>query len=430
MNKYFFRFWFLLLILGCSFQENTDIILTTERICDPNKVKISETLASLKKTNTWYKTYPKLKGIPDSLTNVSFLYTHVNYDQVAFQGYKTGKLEKDFIEHLIIKWGIDTTKCFDRPIYSYICALTGKTKCGWYYIFDTNADYNLSDEIIHSFRITGDMFYSDEIHTVDFERYINTKIEKDSVKFKIKYARQTNDSLLNRIYIDFREYSRTFLRLNNEDIPIEIYPQYLRYDQNPEIKFISSDSTLKTQTFTSGDFVKLNNSFYKIFDISEDGRNLILQKKTENKDELFSTQAGFKAIPIAGTTLTNDTLSLGDFKGKSVLLYFWNSTCAASTFTLEKSINLVYEKYAGDNFEMLGIAVDEQEQIKKYVEEYNIQWPQIITRGDSKICKDYRIDHYPTVYLINPDGIILKEEIEKSIRKIKEYQELLENYLM
>lgn len=427
--KYFLRFLFSILVLECSFQENTDIILKTERILDPNKVNISETLASLKKTNTWYKTYPKLKGIPDSLTNVSFLYTRVNYDQVAFQGYKTGKLEKDFFEHLIIKWGVDTTKCFDRPIYSYICALTGKTNNSWYYMFDNNADYDLSDEKIHSFRLLGNMFYSNLVHTVEFERYIAKKIVKDSVKFEITFARQTTDSLLDRIKIEYQEYSRTFLRLNNEDISIEIYPDYLRYDENPEIKFINSDSTLKTKTFSIGDFVEFSNSFYKISEVSEDGRNLILQKENEKQNELFSTQIGFKALPITGFTINKEILSLSDFRGKFLLLYFWNSTCASSVFSLKKSINLIYKEYAGDNFAMLGIAVDEYKKIKKIVEEYNIQWPQIITKGDSKICRDYRIYRYPTVYLINPNGEIIKDEDEMSFRTLKEYQEILEIYL-
>ena len=427
--RHIYYFWFLFPILGCSFKENNDIILKAERIVGSNNVNISETMAALKKTNTWYETYPNLNGIPDSLKNVSFLYTFVNYDQLAFQGYKAGKLEKDFIEHLILKWGIDTTKCTAKPIYSYICALTGKTKSGWYYMFDTNANFNLSDEMIHPFRFSGGMYYSDLIHTVDFERYINKEIKKDSVKFKIEYARQTNDSLLTILKIKYQEYSKTFLSVNEEDITIEIYPQYLRYDQNPEIKFISSDSTLKSLKFTIGDFVELDHSFYKISEVSEDGRNLRLQKKMKNKNELFSTQIGFKAIPITGITLNKDTLSLSDFRGKFLLLYFWNSTCAPSVFSLKNSINLVYEEYAGNNFAMLGIAVDEYEQIKKYVEEYNVKWPQIITRGDSKFFKDYRIYRYPTAYLINPYGEIIKDDDEMSLRKIEEYQVILEKYL-
>ena len=123
---------YLIFLTNCL--KNKEITLQTEKVIEGNPNNTRVALHTLPPTNTWFETYPALTGIPDSLEDVSQVHTHINYDQVAYQGYKSNTLDYDFISHLILKWGIDTMSCSEEPIYSFIYAATGRNNDNWYYI--------------------------------------------------------------------------------------------------------------------------------------------------------------------------------------------------------------------------------------------------------------------------------------------------------
>lgn len=68
--------------------------------------------------------------------------------------------------------------------------------------------------------------------------------------------------------------------------------------------------------------------------------------------------------------------------------------------------------------------MDHFDKANEFIETNDIKWPQIITSGDSKISKDYKIDRYPTVFLVNPEGLI----IEKGMAD-KNMEDVLKRYI-
>ncbi len=120
-------------------------------------------------------------------------------------------------------------------------------------------------------------------------------------------------------------------------------------------------------------------------------------------------------------------VKLSDYvgKGKYVLVDFWASWCGPCKAEIPNLKN-VYDKYHGDDFDMLSIAVwDKTEASLKAAEELGMTWNHIVNAGN--VPTDlYGIQGIPHIILFGPDGTILKrdlrgeaigEEIAKYIHK-------------
>lgn len=114
-------------------------------------------------------------------------------------------------------------------------------------------------------------------------------------------------------------------------------------------------------------------------------------------------------------------VSLSDFvgKGKYVLVDFWASWCGPCKAEIP-NIASVYEKYKGDDFDVLSIAVwDDPEDTKASAKEHGVVWNQIINA--QQVPTDlYGIEGIPHIILFGPDGTILKrnlrgEDIESAV---------------
>lgn len=106
------------------------------------------------------------------------------------------------------------------------------------------------------------------------------------------------------------------------------------------------------------------------------------------------------------------TVSLSDYvgKGKYVLVDFWASWCGPCKQELP-NIASVYEKYKGDDFDVLSIAVwDDPADTKVAAEEHGVVWNQIINA--QQVPTDlYGIEGIPHIILFGPDGTILKRDL-------------------
>ncbi len=148
----------------------------------------------------------------------------------------------------------------------------------------------------------------------------------------------------------------------------------------------------------------------------------VLQSIIETNAKAKQTAAGmpFTDFIIENGNKDGSKVSLSDYvgKGKYVLVDFWASWCGPCIGEIPV-IGEVYNKYKGDKFEVLGVAVwDEREETLKAIEKHNITWPTILDAG-SIPTELYGISGIPHIILFGPDGTIIARELRGDGLKAK-----------
>ena len=96
-------------------------------------------------------------------------------------------------------------------------------------------------------------------------------------------------------------------------------------------------------------------------------------------------------------------------KGKYILVDFWAPWCGPCKREIP-NLKAVYDKYAGENFDILSIAVWERQPVQVTIDtaaELGMTWPQI-NNGQREPTEIYGVEGIPHLILFGPDGTILK----------------------
>ncbi len=96
--------------------------------------------------------------------------------------------------------------------------------------------------------------------------------------------------------------------------------------------------------------------------------------------------------------------------GKYILVDFWASWCGPCKAEVP-NLKEVYSKYAGKEFDILGVAVwDKEKATEKAIKDLALPWNQIIN-AQSIPTDLYGIDGIPHIILFGPDGTIVKRNL-------------------
>jgi thiol-disulfide isomerase/thioredoxin len=126
---------------------------------------------------------------------------------------------------------------------------------------------------------------------------------------------------------------------------------------------------------------------------------------------------GKPAPAIQGTDFDGKAFSLGDAKGKVVLVVFWASWCTPCAEEIEP-FQQVAETYRGRGFLIVGIDLDAMRgsdvkletalpNIRRFLLDHDVRWPTLISgQGDRDYARAFGVTEIPANVLIAKDGTI------------------------
>ena len=108
----------------------------------------------------------------------------------------------------------------------------------------------------------------------------------------------------------------------------------------------------------------------------------------------------------------NKTTIQETIKGKYTLVDFWFSHCGPCIVQFPV-MQYIYEKYKDAGFDVIGVTIDKSEGKKDWIDaiaKHGMKWKQYWD-VDGKQAKKYSIDSYPTSFLLDGNGKIIKKNI-------------------
>lgn len=144
-------------------------------------------------------------------------------------------------------------------------------------------------------------------------------------------------------------------------------------------------------------------------------------------------EIGDKVPEILGTDQDGKQISLSDFKGKKLVLYFYpkDSTpgCTSQACNLRDNYELMMKR----GYAVVGVSVQDEKSHKKFIEKYNLPFPLIAdvdkklneafgVYGEKKMYGRSYMGTFRTTFIIGADGTVEEVFTPKQI-KVKEHAE-------
>jgi len=106
-------------------------------------------------------------------------------------------------------------------------------------------------------------------------------------------------------------------------------------------------------------------------------------------------------------------LSVGDYKGKIVLVDFWATWCPPCVRELPNVVE-TYEKHHEKGFEIIGISLDQDEtKLKNFTKDRKMNWQQYFDgKGwGNRLAAKYGVQSIPATFLIDREGKIIDKDL-------------------
>ena len=336
-------------------------------------------------------------------------------DQYVYQNYHLGNISKEWYDELqkMWIWEPDTLNLSKDPIKCRAAFAIGNDSTGKsMVVVDTNINYDFSDEepfelIQYDSELDWDSWLNNGAINVTFERLLNDKKIQVEVPILISSANM-DDYYLNCNFAQYRT-----AKLENHLIYIysgNIFPFRnvgITSGQSPIGEKIDLDKVA-----FDNEYIEIGTNLYKNLGVKRNKDILLLEKIDLPKNEIRSTQIGFKAIDFSESQFKREnTISLDSLKGKYVFLDFWTTSCGPCIQEIP-NLKALYNKTDKSRFEIIGIVVDSpMKALEQLTSKHGITWPQIVSDDSNKIKEKYGVRRYPTTFLLNPEGIIIAKDL-------------------
>ncbi len=134
---------------------------------------------------------------------------------------------------------------------------------------------------------------------------------------------------------------------------------------------------------------------------------------------------------------TNKTISLADYIGKKIVLYFYPKDMTPGCTVQAKDFTCLYEKYQKLGVQIIGVSKDSPERHDKFIAKHNMPYDLISDDENSTLCKAYGIWQMKkflgkefmgivrSTIIINEEGIV--ERVYSPVKTKKHAEIVLED---
>ncbi len=366
--------------------------------------------------NPWKKAFLKVSGIPKNWTDVKVGDINSDMDQYVYQNYHSGNISKEWYVELKKRWDWepDTLKLSKDPLKCRAAFAVGFDASGnEMVVVDANNNYDFSDDepfipIEFNSNLDWDALANNAAINVTFERVLNNKKMQFKAPLIITTLYQDHYLLCN-----FAQYGTA--KLDNHLISIHS-PKFR--DLSYKNVGVTSNQSFNGEKIDfdkvafNNEYLEIGTNLYKNLGVKRNKDILLLEKIDLPKNEIRSTQIGFRAIDFSGSLFKKQsTVSLDGLEGKYVLLDFWATSCGPCIQEIP-NLKTLYGNTDKSKFEIIGIVGDSpMKALEQLTNKHGITWPQIISDDSNKIKEKYGIIKYPSTFLISPEGIILAKDL-------------------
>lgn len=125
----------------------------------------------------------------------------------------------------------------------------------------------------------------------------------------------------------------------------------------------------------------------------------------------MALSAGTTAPAFTAKDDAGSTVSLSDFKGKTVVLYFYPKDDTPGCTKEAQSFRDSFEEYQGKDIVVLGVSMDDEASHKMFKEKYGLPFS-LLADPDGTITKAYGVEgggySKRVTFIINGEGVIDK----------------------
>jgi cytochrome c biogenesis protein CcmG, thiol:disulfide interchange protein DsbE len=126
--------------------------------------------------------------------------------------------------------------------------------------------------------------------------------------------------------------------------------------------------------------------------------------------------------------LAGRPVSLDEFKGRVVLIDFWATWCPPCRVSIP-AVEELHRDYAGAQFEVVSINVDEDKSIvEPFVEKHGMKYPVLLAVG-SEVPGMYQVRGVPSFYLLDRQGRVAQAWIGFDPRYADQWRQHIDQLL-
>ncbi len=196
------------------------------------------------------------------------------------------------------------------------------------------------------------------------------------------------------------------------------------FDLNGDGKFDSEKRYSAEVYKVSEKHINIGDTTYE-FTVDRYGDSLTLKPLAEKLPARAELMPGILAPDFSFKDIDGNARRLSDFRGKVVLLDFWGTWCAPRVAAIP-SLRAAYKRLKEKGFEIIGLDLnDTLDVLRKFTAEKQMDWTHLQT--DEALLQLYRIDRYPTYFLLDKEGRIISTPTRTSEELYKQIEEMLTN---